>query len=123
MTPTTSSSFTIGDTIVVPWRPERPVKVTSTMYEAVYRLRAATIIAARRRSTITYGEAELAIDGLYVAQGLGPALDLLSYDCEARGEPSLAALVVRKDSGKVGDGFVGDAELGREECYEHWRRK
>jgi hypothetical protein len=86
MTPTTSSSVTIGDTIVtigdtivVPWRPEWPVKVTSTRYEAVHRLRAATIIAARRRSTITYGEAELAIDGLYIAQGLGPALDLLSY--------------------------------------------
>jgi hypothetical protein len=28
MTPTASNSFTIGDTIVVPWRPERPVEVT-----------------------------------------------------------------------------------------------
>jgi hypothetical protein len=75
MTTTTAGSFKVGDTIEVPWRPERPAKVTPTMYEAVRRLRSALIIAARRRSTITYGEAELAIDSLYPARGLGAALD------------------------------------------------
>jgi hypothetical protein len=90
------------------------------MYEAVSRLRSATIVAAQRRDTLTYTEAEAAIDSLYIARGLAPVLDLLSHDCHVRGEPSLAALVVRQDTGEVGDGFVGDAALGREECYAWW---
>ncbi len=94
--------FNVGDTITFSWRPDRPVKVTEKMYLAVARLRSLGIIAARRRSTVTYGEAEAAIDRAYVAQGLGPALDLLSWDCYERGEMSLACLFVRKDSGEVG---------------------
>jgi hypothetical protein len=117
--------FSIGDTIRCSWRPDRPIKVDDHMYEATARLRSIGIIAARRRSTITYGEAELAIDGMYVAQGLGRALDLLSWDCEDRGEPSLACLFVRKDSGQVGYGFaatVDDADAGREECFARWTK-
>jgi hypothetical protein len=119
-------NFAIGDKIQIPWRPERPtVKVDAHMYEAVARLRSAGIVAAQRRSTITYGDAEVAIDRLYVAQGLGRALDLLSHDCNARREPSLAALFVRKDTGEVGDGWAGgaaDAAAEREKCYEYWKR-
>jgi hypothetical protein len=117
----TGISFKVGEVVEIAWRPERPVKVDDRMYEAVTRLRSATIVAAQRRSTLTYGEAEVVLDRLYIARGLGPALDLLSYDCERRGEPSLAALVVRSDSGEVGDGFVGDADAGREDCYRHWK--
>lgn len=119
-------NFKVGDTVEIQWRPERPVTVNERMYEAVARLRSATIVAALRRSTLTYTEAERAIDLLYPARGLGAALDLLSYDCIKRREPSLAALVVRKDSGEVGEGFIGGAAAAaaeREKCYEGWSRK
>jgi hypothetical protein len=104
------TSFAVGDVVEVKWRPERPVKVDDRMYEAVVRLRSALIVAAQRRSTLTYAETATAIDELYPARGLGRALDLLSYDCGQRGEPSLAALVVRSDSGRAGSGWAGDAE-------------
>ena len=58
-------NFAIGDTVEIPWRPERPVKVDDRMYEAVTRLRSAGIVAAQRRSTLTYAEAATAIDELY----------------------------------------------------------
>jgi hypothetical protein len=115
------TSFAVGDVVEVKWRPERPVKVDDRMYEAVVRLRSALIVAAQRRSTLTYAETAAAIDELYPARGLGRALDLLSYDCGQRGEPSLAALVVRSDSGRAGSGWAGDAENERERCYRHWK--
>jgi hypothetical protein len=117
-----ATSFAIGDTVEIPWRPERPVKVDDRMYEAVTRLRSALIVASQRRSTLTYAEASAAIDGIYPARGLARALDLLSYDCGQRKEPSLAALVVRSTAGAVGLGFKGDAEAERERCYKHWGR-
>jgi hypothetical protein len=118
----TSKSFDVGDTIEISWRPARPVTVNERMYEAVVRLRSATIVAAQHHSTLTYTEAAAAIDALYSYRRLGAALDLLSHDCIARDEPSLAALVVQKNSGQVGDGFVGDAALEREHCYQRWGR-
>lgn len=87
------------------------------------RLRPALIVAAKRRSTLAYSEVATAIDNQHFAQGLkqtGRLLDLLSADCHARGEPSLAALVVRANTGEVGDSFVGDAGVGRKECYKYW---
>lgn len=51
-------NFKVGDTIEIEWRPERPVTVNERMYEAVARLRSAAIVAALRRSTLTYIEAE-----------------------------------------------------------------
>ena len=74
---------------------------------------------------ITYGEAAVAIDWLYIPQGFGRALDLLSWDCEQRGEPSLACLFVRQGDGEVGSGFVGtveEAEAGCTECFNRWAR-
>jgi hypothetical protein len=114
------TSFTIGDVVDIPWRPERPVRVTANMYDAALRLRPALIDTAKRRSTLTYGEAEILIEGRYVAQGLGPLLDLISADCDSCREPSLAALVVRLDTGEVGDSFRGDPGAERERCYEYW---
>ena len=117
----TTNRYTIGDTIEFPWRPWRSVTINPRVTEVLARLRAATIIAARFRSTITYKDAELAIDHLYPARGLAQLLDLLSYDCEARGEPSLAALVVNTGTGEVGRGFGGDPEQARQACYRHWQ--
>jgi hypothetical protein len=117
----TGSSFAIGDVVVTSFRPERPINVTPLMYEAVGRLRSALIVAAQRRSTLTYEQASAAIDGAYVPAGLGRPLDLLSEDCARRGEPALSALVVQKQSGGVGSAFIGNADAERERCYRHWR--
>lgn len=92
------------------------------MLDAVMRMRAALIIAAQRRSTVTYQELSTAIDGLFVRQALGRPLDLLSEDCVRRGEPSLAALVVKNSTGRVGSAFVGDDGSQRELCFRRWSR-
>lgn len=109
-------TFAVGDVIVPDFRPERPINVTPLMYDAVLRLREVLIKAAKRRDTITYVEASEATNSTYIPQNLGKPLDLLSEDCIQRDEPSLAALVVRKDSGQVGSAFVGDAEAERMRC-------
>lgn len=44
-------------------------------------------------------------------------MDILSIDCQRRGEPSVAALVVRKDK-EVGYAFVGGPALTRQACYD-----
>lgn len=95
-------TFAVGDVIALDFRPERPINVTRLMYDAVLRLRETLIKAAKRGSTITYAEASETINGTYIPQNLGKPLDLLSEDCIRRNEPSLAALVVRKDSGLAG---------------------
>ena len=81
------TSFAVGDVVEVKWRPERPVKVDDRMYEAVVRLRSPLIVAAQRRSTLTYAETAAAIDELYPARGLGRALDLLSTTAANEGSP------------------------------------
>ncbi|WP_137816830.1 hypothetical protein [Gandjariella thermophila] len=116
-----TTSFTVGDVVETSFRPDRPIKVTAVMYEAVVRLRSALIVAAQRRSTLTYEEASAAIDCAFVPAGLGRPLDLLAEDCVRRGEPSLAALIVQKRSGEVGSAFIGNADAERERCYRHWR--
>jgi hypothetical protein len=69
--------------------------------------RAALILAARRRSLVTYKELGLAIGmtGVSLSSHMGRVLDELSDICIEAGEPSLAALVVRSDSGAPGKGF------------------
>ncbi len=91
------------------------------MYEAALRLRSALIVAAQRRSTLTYQEASDAIDGIFPRQGLGRPLDLLSHDRALRGEPSLAALVIGTGSGTAGSAYVGNDAAERERCYDRWR--
>lgn len=82
-------------------------------------LRGACVVAAWHRATLLYGEVAPLL-GL-VSQGMGRTLDLLTEDCGRRNEPSLAALVVRADTGQVGAGFVGDDAAERERCYGYWR--
>ena len=114
-------TFIVGDVVTTRFRPEKPIKVSEVMYEAAVRLRSALIVAAQRRSTLTYQEASEAIDRLFAPQGLGRPLDLLSHDCITRGEPSLAALVIGKRTGTVGSAYIGEDAAERERCYKHWR--
>jgi hypothetical protein len=73
----------------------------------VERARAALIMAATRRSIVTYGELGKAIgmDGVALRNEMRRVLDQLSEDCAARGEPSLAALVVNARTGAPGPGW------------------
>jgi len=59
------------------------------------------IAAAKRRSTITYGELAEAVGG--IARGLGPSLARLETWCADNSLPPLTVSVVRQDSGRSGD--------------------
>jgi len=69
--------------------------------------RAALIVAAMRRSILTYGELgkALGLEGVVLRNQLRRVLDDVSDVCIADGEPSLAALVVNQDTGEPGVGW------------------
>lgn len=75
--------------------------------EAVQRARAALIVAAMRRSILTYSELgkALGFGGIQLRNEMRHILDDLSADCIARGERSLAALVVNQATGAPGQGW------------------
>ncbi|MGN7132059.1 hypothetical protein ACTHQY_02175 [Rhodococcoides corynebacterioides] len=77
----------------------------------VLRARAALIVAALRRTLLTYGELGAAIDvqGIALRNQARHILDHLSTQNEERGEPSLAALVVNSQTGKPGAGWTDGA--------------
>lgn len=96
------------------------VRVTPHMHKALGLLRRVLVVAAREGRVLTYEQASAATGAAYLPRGMGPLLDVVRTDCERRGEPPLAALVVRKDSGSVGDGYGGDAIAERAACFAHW---
>jgi hypothetical protein len=74
----------------------------------VRQARAALIVAATRRTLLTYGELGMALDmeGVSIRNHLRHVLDDVSEDCRVRGEDcSLAALVVNKETGEPGAGW------------------
>ena len=89
--------------------------------------RPALITAAARQSTMTYKELGRAIGldpKVPASHHLNRVLDLVSKACITTGEPSLAVLVVARDSGEPGQGFVpgtvpwfAEAQL----CFRFWR--
>jgi hypothetical protein len=83
-------------------------------------MRAYLIDVARARNKATYSELVDGAELPYPARGLGRLLELLSEDCERRGEPGLAALVVAKSTGEVGAGYGGDAQRERDRVYAFW---
>lgn len=94
--------------------------------DEVSRARAALVVAALRRTLLTYEELGRAvgIDGVGLRNQLPRVLDDLSVDCEDRGEPSLAALVVSKANGKPGSGWVDGHRPWHTEVrrvYAHWQ--
>jgi hypothetical protein len=88
--------------------------------------RPALIIAAARRSVLTYKELGRAIDyppGTPLPHHMNRVLDIVSDRCEAAGEPSLAVLVVNQETGMPGEGFRSGARAWHAEaqaCYRHW---
>ncbi len=88
--------------------------------------RPALITAAMRRSTLTYGELAKAIDfdsQVPLSHHLNRVLDLVSDECIAAGEPSLAVLVVNAQTGEPGDGFTEGTLTWMAEaraCFKRW---
>ncbi|MFC4429763.1 hypothetical protein [Citricoccus alkalitolerans] len=93
--------------------------------EVVQQARAALIVAAMRRSIVTYKELgkALGIDGIALRNEMRHILDALSADCEFRNEHSLAALVVNQSTGAPGQGWQdGDRPWHAEvqAVFRHW---
>jgi hypothetical protein len=89
------------------------------------RARAALAMAAMRRSVVTYGElaAAIGLSGDQMRGDLRHVLDLLAERCLEAGEPSLAALVVNRQTGDPGPGFSSGYESRHTEaqdCFLHW---
>lgn len=95
--------------------------------EYAERARAALILAAMRRSIVTYKELAVSIDlptGLPLPHHINRVLRLVSEACSRRAEPSLAVLVVNATTGEPGAGFeegvrtwFGEAQ----QCFRQWR--
>ena len=90
--------------------------------------RAALIIAATRRTLLTYGELGMAIgvEGVTLRNQLRHVLDDVSRACESAGEASLAALVVNAETGKPGAGWTDGVRDWHQEVrkvFEDWAPK
>ena len=68
--------------------------------------------AARNRQTLTYDLLGRLIS--VPAAGLGQLLEPIQSYCLVKGLPPLSALVVRKDSGLPGTGFIAAADVPKE---------
>ncbi|WP_432943830.1 hypothetical protein ACQPXM_01215 [Kribbella sp. CA-253562] len=98
----------------------RRITVTATAWDSLPRVRDHLIEVARRRGSTTYGQLKADLDLPHATNGLGRLLDLLSVDCQRRGEPSLAAIVVNATTDEVGSDFGGDAVAERRDLYTYW---
>ncbi|MCP3420345.1 helix-turn-helix transcriptional regulator [Nocardioides pinisoli] len=90
------------------------------------RARAALIMAAMRRSTVTYGELARAIDfdpSVPPSHHMKRVLDIVTDECDSRGEPSLAPLVVNERTGEPGKGYQPNGEAWHKSvrrCFNAW---
>lgn len=99
----------------------RRFHVSPADVDHVVAMRALLVDEARAGTTITYGEVVRSLHLPVPPKALGRLLVLLSEDCERRGEPTLAALVVQQSTGEVGDGYGPQASDDRRELIEFWR--
>ena len=112
-------ALTLGEQIAIKGR---LVRVTQDAYDYLPAIRDELVQVAADRDTVTYGELKARLQLPWATTGMGRMLDLLSVDCERRGEPSLAAIVVGKQTGEVGHDFDGDPVAERARVYgqHHW---
>jgi hypothetical protein len=92
-------------------------------------MRSILIGMARLCSTITYSELASLIETAHMHHR-APLFHKLIRDMDAdetaEGRPSLAALVVRKDSGIPGDGFYAGAPINEGEIFDpvaYWQKE
>ena len=86
--------------------------------------RAALIVAAMRRSILTYGELGKAVglEGVALRNQMRHVLDAVSSDCQQAKEPSLAALVVNAQTGEPGAGWTDGRVPWHAEVQQVFRR-
>jgi alkylated DNA nucleotide flippase Atl1 len=111
------STLQVGESLE---RGEGRIRVSERDVRAVAAMREYLIVEARDGSTVTYGELVRDLGLSTPARGLGRLLVLLSEDCARRGEPTLAAIVVTRATGEVGDGYGQGASEDQRALYAHW---
>lgn len=96
--------------------------------DVVRQARAALIVAAMRRTLLTYGELgkAIGIEGVALRNEMRHVLDDLAEACKSAGEPVLSALVVNAESGEPGAGWTDGARPWHAEVqliFRHWPPK
>ena len=110
-------AITVGDRFPVG---ERMCRLTPRLAQATKAARSVLIEIAQHREVITYGELSDSIGRSVLPRHMGPLLSMISHDCAARGEPSLAALVVSATSGEVSTRDSSWAAPQRLACWATW---
>ena len=100
----------------------KTLRVSQLDMDSVVSMRPALIRVAQERTTITYGMLKTKAALPHMPTGMGRLLDLTKVECERRGEPDLAALVVNAQTREVGDMYGTGAVGEREQVYQHWSR-
>ena len=116
-TVTESLAITVGDYFPVG---DRMRRLTPRLAQATNAARSVLIEVAQHREVITYGELSDSIGRSVLPRHMGPLLSLIGHDCAARGEPSLASLVVSAATGEVGTRDETWAPPQRLACWAVW---
>ena len=110
-------AITVGDRFPVG---ERLYRLTPRLAESTIAARSVLLDIAEHREVITYGELSDSIGRSVLPRHMGPLLSMISHDCAARGEPSLASLVVSAATGEVSTGDSSWAPPERRACWARW---
>ena len=110
-------AITVGDYFPVG---ERMHRLSPRLAQATNTARSVLIEIAQHREVITYGELSDSIGRSVLPRHMGPLLSMVSHDCAARGEPSLASLVVSSATGEVGTRDSSWAPPERLACWVTW---
>ena len=116
-TVTESLAITVGDSFPVG---DRMRRLTPRLAQATNAARSVLIEVAQHREVITYGELSDSIGRSVLPRHMGPLLSMIGHDCAARGEPSLASLVVSAATGEVGTRDETGAPPQRLACWAVW---
>mgnify|MGYP000979269069 CR=1 FL=1 len=115
-TVTESLAITVGDSFPVG---DRMRRLTPRLAQATNAARSVLIEVAQHRE-VTYGELSDSIGRSVLPRHMGPLLSMIGHDCAARGEPSLASLVVSAATGEVGTRDETWAPPQRLACWAVW---
>ena len=116
-TVTESLAITVGDYFPVG---DRMRRLTPRLAQATNAARSVLIEVAQHREVITYGGLSDSIGRGVLPRHMGPLLSMIGHDCAARGEPSLASLVVSAATGEVGTRDETWAPPQRLACWAVW---
>ena len=116
-TVTESLAITVGDYFPVG---DRMRRLTPRLAQATNAARSVLIEVAQHREVITYGELSDSIGRSVLPRHMGPLLSMIGHDCAARGEPSLASLVVSAATVEVGTRDETWAPPQRLACWAVW---